>query len=293
MKIDYLNNNCFHYFGKIYHYTSADGIIGILREEQLWFTNIYFLNDRNEIFYTYELVKEILKELSNQIDKKLANKIKQRCNYMLDKKYFRNEKEIWYRTEYYIASFSTDSDNIALWNYYTKSDITGYNLEFFPSTFDSTNLVAKGKVCYDNELQKQLLKEIILNCNEKYANSVNEKENIVLDLYENLIIYSLFFKDNLYKVENEYRIIMSVHNVSNEEKECCYRQKNGLIIPYINFSFKEKAKNYTKNGRKLINHIKISPINQGEITKYGLERLKSTSNIPIGDISFSSASMRF
>ena len=29
--------------GDIYHYTSVDGIIGILKNKELWFTNIYFL----------------------------------------------------------------------------------------------------------------------------------------------------------------------------------------------------------------------------------------------------------
>lgn len=53
--------------GDIYHYTSVDGIIGILKNKELWFTNIYFLNDNQELFYTYKLINEVVKEIKNNI----------------------------------------------------------------------------------------------------------------------------------------------------------------------------------------------------------------------------------
>ena len=51
----------------IYHYTSVDGIIGILRNKELWFTNIYFLNDNQELFYTYKLIDEVIKEIKKEL----------------------------------------------------------------------------------------------------------------------------------------------------------------------------------------------------------------------------------
>ena len=62
--------------GDIYHYTSVDGIIGILKNKELWFTNIYFLNDNQELFYTYKLINEVVKEIKNDLWLKSSNKSK-------------------------------------------------------------------------------------------------------------------------------------------------------------------------------------------------------------------------
>ena len=69
--------------GDIYHYTSVDGIIGILKNKELWFTNIYFLNDNQELFYTYKLINEVVKEIKNDLSKTFYEKIKARKNYLL------------------------------------------------------------------------------------------------------------------------------------------------------------------------------------------------------------------
>ena len=92
--------------GDIYHYTSVDGIIGILKNKELWFTNIYFLNDNQELFYTYKLINEVVKEIKNDLSKTFYEKIKARKNYLLSEDYFDNESNVWGRQEYYVASFS-------------------------------------------------------------------------------------------------------------------------------------------------------------------------------------------
>ena len=41
------NSKYISYHGDIFHYTSPEGLIGIIENKNLWFTNIYFLNDNN------------------------------------------------------------------------------------------------------------------------------------------------------------------------------------------------------------------------------------------------------
>jgi hypothetical protein len=38
----------------LYHYTSVDGLLGILRSKRIWATDIRFLNDRSEFFHAME-----------------------------------------------------------------------------------------------------------------------------------------------------------------------------------------------------------------------------------------------
>src|SRR5712671_6860096 len=46
----------------LYHYTSADGLLGMLEGRQLWATNVRFMNDTSELGYGIGLVREVLRE---------------------------------------------------------------------------------------------------------------------------------------------------------------------------------------------------------------------------------------
>jgi len=48
--------------GVLFHYTTADGLKGIIEQNELWATSAYFLNDSAEITYGYGLLKEVLDE---------------------------------------------------------------------------------------------------------------------------------------------------------------------------------------------------------------------------------------
>lgn len=46
----------------LFHYTDAGGIIGMVQHKSLWLTNIHYLNDSEEYYYAFDLVKRILDE---------------------------------------------------------------------------------------------------------------------------------------------------------------------------------------------------------------------------------------
>jgi hypothetical protein len=48
--------------GFLYHYTTADGLKGIIENDELWATSAYFLNDSAEIIYGCRILKEALDE---------------------------------------------------------------------------------------------------------------------------------------------------------------------------------------------------------------------------------------
>src|ERR1700727_58993 len=44
----------------LYHYTSAEGLKGIIENNELWATSAYYLNDSAEMFYGYNVLREVL-----------------------------------------------------------------------------------------------------------------------------------------------------------------------------------------------------------------------------------------
>ena len=46
----------------LYHYTTSDGLLGILKDNCFWLTNAYYLNDSTEIKYGNEIIKKIIED---------------------------------------------------------------------------------------------------------------------------------------------------------------------------------------------------------------------------------------
>lgn len=47
----------------LFHYTSMDGLLGIVGRSTLWATNIEYLNDASEYRHGAELIREVLNQL--------------------------------------------------------------------------------------------------------------------------------------------------------------------------------------------------------------------------------------
>lgn len=262
-----------NYKGNIYHYTSSIGLKGILESKKIWFTDMFFLNDRSECFYTFELFSECLNKLKGSINKEIFDYLsaynKKEC--LND---FNNQR-------LYVASFSTSNDNLNLWNYYTKSkDSAGYNLEFnldvirtafgYYSKSKNTGFICS-QVIYKKSQQIDYLNSIILDYNDKFLE--NKKKDFTgklkyidhYEIFELIRFFSLFFKQNTFASEKEYRIVLMFNNCDSTNSLEKYREFNSIFIPYIDVPV---GKN-----EFLINSIMISPTQNQDLTESSIVRM--------------------
>lgn len=102
----------------VFHYTSIGGLQGILSRKALRFTNIKYLNDKDE---TLAGLDSIVKEngFSEEQREKFRSSILN-CG-----------------TQTFLCCFSLDGDSLPMWNYYTKE----INNQGFNIAFDSKELV--------------------------------------------------------------------------------------------------------------------------------------------------------
>src|ERR1035437_6854562 len=96
-----------------YHYTSVDGLFGIIEYNCLHATNISYMNDPSEEEYFQIILKKFLSQ--NNISNKTYSTL-----------YNNSYKNVFDNPEKYIISFSELSDSLPMWNYYSKGN--GYNL---------------------------------------------------------------------------------------------------------------------------------------------------------------------
>ena len=238
----------------IYHYTKPEKLLNILSGGTLRFSNALYLNDKEEIAYSYRLIVHLIDEFKDEglnpdLFEKIRNHFSNKYKHIVD-----GNNDFVNKLEYFTTSFSTESDNLTLWNNYAKGkNYTGYNIGF-----DKKKLVAEmskndylpiyGSVIYDKQKQIKIIHAIFKKWNMLFERALKAKKNnkvklfdVLFELIDVLSIVSLFFKNPQFENEHEYRIvIVNVFGVETS-KPTKVVEKNGLFVPYLEYHFSKDS----------------------------------------------------
>ena len=289
----FLDNDCSDY---IYHYTKPEKLLNIIANKTLRLSNVLFLNDKAEISYTYRLIVEFIKE-NPGLNEGLYNKL---IEYFTNKyKHIVDGYNELYQQEYNTISFSTERDNLILWNNYSKEKTyTGYNLGF-----DINDLMCDiykkqynaicGCIIYDEKKQKSIIKAILKHWNKKYERTLaapkykkaarqHRLDDITFELIDILSLVSVFFKKNEFKDEKEYRIVIVNHTQYGELPEPTkVIEKNGLFVPYVEYKFPKRALKSINIGPTMNESIFYTSTNR-MLLNFGYDKVDvSWSKIPL------------
>ena len=106
---------------RLYHYTTADGFLGILSSEQIRATNYSFLNDSSELAYGLRIMEDVL-------DRRLYGAAADRLKFLLTARAaLRKLSEL---SDTYVACFSTKCDDLSQWRGYGVTNSDRYCLGF-------------------------------------------------------------------------------------------------------------------------------------------------------------------
>ena len=192
----------------IYHYTKPEKLLNILSGGTLRFSNALYLNDKEEIAYSYRLIVHLIDEFKDEglnpdLFEKIRNHFSNKYKHIVD-----GNNDFVNKLEYFTTSFSTESDNLTLWNNYAKGkNYTGYNIGF-----DKKKLVAEmskndylpiyGSVIYDKQKQIKIIHAIFKKWNMLFERALKAKKNnkvklfdVLFELIDVLSIVSLFFEN--------------------------------------------------------------------------------------------------
>lgn len=246
-----------------YHYTDLNGFISIMQNQELWASHISFMNDTSEYLHgkkmfqdelscritngtTQEkaLLTEILKSLDNEYSCGFSS-ISSRDVFSLSFSYSRNSLELWrgYGKRSGIAigfDFSDFGGNIRLLptEIYESLLAKCKNPEYIVPD-DHEMLFMPISVCYSDDEKKTLVNAIIDSVLQEYNRQIMNGSKIALigalQSLSDLIFYFIpFFKHPGFIGENECRIISdSFHYISENPYKIHYRERGGVILPYI------------------------------------------------------------
>jgi len=282
---------------KIYHYTTAEGVKGIIENNQFWVTKSDFLNDKLEFQYATKIMTEMCKlYIKNSRIQSIFIK------YVIDEISKLSDDKDSSLNGYYVISFSEKQDSALLWSEY--SDFMGYCIEFdFQQLLlgieKRENIFLHGAVIYNKEKQIECIKETLMIMIEALKeDGYTDLENI-MDAESNVSnnslkflaknaavfcsVYAMFFKKECFSGEEEYRFVFSAFHDQNKKlgklkvKSMNFREKNQLLIPYIIVQYRDN------NEPIPIESILVGPKNNSDIAIKGIDYFlrKEQINIPV------------
>lgn len=287
-------NELKEYNGTLYHYTTAEGLIGILQSNKIWATSAMFMNDINEINYGTKLVKNMLYELKNTTSSSTQE-------YLISHLYEKYDPEqiVEKNLDTYVACFSEKKDKLSQWKGFSNQGV-GYAIGFDPKQLLFQNrpfpyvFISIKKVIYAEAQQQQIIKtEIKKYLNESISagidilrdkDSLNEIINV---LNASIYYYSRSFKHKAFSEEHEWRALtIDLHELGGSREkdipETKYRG-NMNVIPYVELDLSPKCAK-EKSEKLPISEIIVGPCIDFEINKYSINKLlksKGWKNIPV------------
>jgi hypothetical protein len=220
----------------LYHYTTQTGLLGIIKDRQVWATHTQYLNDRREFLHAVDLVRGEIQRLINEQNTRTGEASATRTealNRMHDALSLSPE-----HINVCVCSFSEDSDSLSQWRAYGGSSgfAIGLSAEVLGAAVEKQNFFL-AQCIYDPATQLDIVRALVEEVLDEHlgGNLVFEDAesnelfwktggNLLTYLYR----YAPMLKDRSFKEEREWRIISRPIFAQRLD----YREGRSLIVPY-------------------------------------------------------------
>jgi len=217
---------------RLHHYTTPQGLLGIVSDCSIWASDVRFMNDSSEFSYAAHLIDEVMAEVIAEVSSDVLRAL------LPTRPGVANAFE--YGDQPFIACFCEEGDLLSQWRGYSAGD-SGFSLgldlhhwALSPGLPPRTYL---RKVVYDRDAQRSSVREVVkawLATAESLLDSGRAQPQDVFPypaiwaLQEALAEHHLCFKDPAFAEEREWRLIRLV-NV-REEIRLLDDKRNALML---------------------------------------------------------------
>lgn len=282
----------------LYHYTTAEGLIGIVKTRKIWATNILYLNDAKEFRHGIELGEKYLNTLYERAGAE-------------DKSFFASLVTAAKRLKSnedapgYVCSFSDSEldDDLSQWRAYCPAG--GFAVGFPKARLEEIAFEHHYmfKECvYDLDKQQKAIRDFI---DLGPADDAKGQTSLAKDLggsgeavklqnvINRLIATAASLKDAAFRSEKEWRMVR-YPGKDAKKKGLRFRAKQGVVVPYMECSLEFKDAAVSKGMWEDI-HVVVGPTPHPEASKASLEELLRTHSPAevSGEVTVSSVPYRF
>lgn len=259
--IDFCDEFTYNIPKVVYHYTTPDGVIGIISANRLWASNTLFLNDSLELEYAKNIILSEFSKIKKTIQGKEA------LSFLDSTKSYFIE---WDNKEYYVICFCESNDQLSQWRNYAYSGsgyCIGFDTNHLPINKYHDDEPRLRKVIYSEKKQRKIVNDLLLKACDLH-NRINKYGPSDFDQgYFGYLISSAVeecrycFKHPSFHEEKEWRIIDYAWSSKKREKK--FRPSNNFLIPYIELCPEDLIDKDGLKNDKIISKLPIKEIVYG------------------------------
>jgi hypothetical protein len=242
----------------LYHYTSQEGLLGIVAKSELWATKVQYMNDATEFGIALKIADECLSERLGQTN---VSEHQRRL------KKFQKQTALITNLNIFVSCFCEKGDLLSQWRAYTGMS-HGYSLGIKTASLKKLckpHEFALGECIYEKARQKKIIEEMIA-----LSLMLPSDEECVGHFSFSLVAVGAFFKDALFSEEQEWRLVSSATSIMN--KNVGFRTGKSMINPFYKFQLGIASES-------AIDHVYIGPCPHSELSKRSVKMLLRNSNI--------------
>jgi hypothetical protein len=243
---------------RLYHYTTAEGLLGILEAKALWATDARYLNDVSEIVYAEQLIRD---EIQMQLEHTSSDLREWLAAY---RDVVPRVREI---SESFVACFCESGDLLSQWRAYGTNG--GFSVGFSGKQLLELPSCHIVRVEYSEQVQRDTIRETLalhlrLVSDARDNGTQQDINHISGNLGAQLSLYALAFKHPSFAEEREWRAIA----LTDEVPPVRFRHAQGLLRPFVIMPL-------TAHEVPAMPVVSVShaPSKAPELTKRSLERL--------------------
>jgi len=264
----------------IYHYTTQEGLLGILKDGSLWTTKIHYLNDASELLEPVRIADNTLSQYAQQLDvDDIPNKDEKKeiVSQMRDKLHVYRHLNIC------VASFCKDGDLLSQWRAYGlpgSAYSIGFNQQKLIESINPYPFELHRCKYYEPDEYRVKVKEFIM----QVISEAQKKVDVPEDFIGRFINMAATMKLNCFKEEDEWRIVSTEALSSNDEK-FNFRPGKSILIPYYSLPLDLSS----------IAEIVVGPCPHPELAEnaiFGLSHKYNLTHIRYGHVSISKIPFR-
>lgn len=246
----------------LWHYTTAEGLLGIVKSGKIRASQSVFLNDAQELTYGIDLFFEVLAaydkghlrtETAEWIDKWASGESGSVLRQWLQ----RNAVP-------FVACFCAEGDLLSQWRAYGETG--GYALGFScPPAQAWVQSAGHGlslrRVVYERDDQESQIRAVVKALSElldKAPQDGHTQTEFVRNLVDAIGLVGAYCKDPAFKEEHEWRIIYQ-RLEDPDPFDLQFRTSGNILVPYVELPLTVPVGNEAGTGRLPISHVRVGP----------------------------------
>lgn len=283
----------------LWHYTTPEGLTGIIESNSLWATDVFYLNDSTEIMHGINIACEIIKDKISSLG---GDEKKRLERFDTDLSFIGPD----HKRPVYVCSLSKTENELSQWRAYCRGG--GFSIGFphqgLVDAIQDQHFELKECV-YDDSEQQKIINDLIdsqvmpyiknpeqfsrVPCTKQMVSDIvcGGSTKFVWELYStcSTLKHPSFEREEEWRLVFDHKYAFEKDENENNKIKPEFRTKDGLIIPYICIKLPEN-KDFWRQVRIIIGPTKYEKELKGSLhtlfRKYHTTEISITqSKIPV------------